>query len=835
MTIEQAIPLNSVSKKVVRYTLKTLAWILGILIIVWIAAWIYVINNEDKLKERVARAIEARTHGDVSIGGLSVSIFRTFPLISLQLNKIVIKDSVTAFAHKDFLTAEDIYLRISIPGVIRGEAPIGKILMRNGEINVVSDTLGNTNEYIFSDKSKDSSSAQTERPQKLQLPDLELKNVSLNYSRPKRRKDYSALVQTLKCSSKDIDGVLHFKLNIKLLARKIAFNTRRGSFMKGKSFEGKFEITYNRNNKDLAFSKLKAYLDDHPYHVSGKFNLDNNNGAFFLDIQSKDVVFKRATALLDDRIEKVVKPYSIMNPIDVSVKLVGYTNQNIDPLVDVKMAVRDNKVTTPQGVFEDCSFDGQYSNELVKGKQRGDPNSFLLFKGFTGRWENINFKSDTIKLSNLVTFYLECDVASEVDMKTLNKLAGSKTFSFENGKTTFDIDFKGPLIGDSIASTINGVIKINNASVRYNPRNMLLSNCDADLKFVNSDLFVNKVNASVGKTKLNMSGSAANFLALLNVSPEKLVLKWKISSPQIFLDDFKSLLSSSSKTNKKVDKESTIAQTSSRIDKMFSDGDMYISMESPVLTYKTFNATGVKMDVVFMPSQIKMDRVALAHAGGTMNIQGIMKNGAEKNPVTMHVYMQDMDIPKLFTAFNNFGQDAVTNKNLKGKLSANVHYSTSITNKADLVTQDNDGSIDFLLKNGELNDFAPLAEISQKAFKKQDFSNIKFADLQNRLDLKGTAFIINSMDIRSTAINLAVEGVYDFKKGTDMFIRLPVKNLLKSQANTDISDAGKSVRGISLRLRAKTGDDGKLKVSWDPLRLAKRNKKDVKDSAEQKD
>ena len=90
------------------------------------------------------------------------------------------------------------------------------------------------------------------------------------------------------------------------------------------------------------------------------------------------------------------------------------------------------------------------------------------------------------------------------------------------------------------------------------------------------------------------------------------------------------------------------------------------------------------------------------------------------------------------------------------------------------------------------------------------------------------------MDIRSTALNLTVEGVYDVKKGTDMFIKLPLRNLLKSQANTDISDNGKAARGVSLRLRAKTGDDGKLKVSWDPLRLAKRNKKDAVEEAEKK-
>jgi hypothetical protein len=193
-----------------------------------------------------------------------------------------------------------------------------------------------------------------------------------------------------------------------------------------------------------------------------------------------------------------------------------------------------------------------------------------------------------------------------------------------------------------------------------------------------------------------------------------------------------------------------------------------------------------------------------------------------------------MDIPALFTAFKNFGQDAVTNENLKGRLSAMIHYNTSITDKADVVAADQDGSIEFLLEGGELNNFEPLQEVGKKAFKKQEFSQIRFADLRNRLDLKGTTFIINSMDIRSTALNFSVEGVYDYKKGTDIFIKLPFRNLLKSQAGTDISENGKAAKGPSLRLRAKTGDDGKLKISWDPLRLSKKNKKEVMEATDEK-
>ena len=828
MKIHQAIQDKEVQSKIVRYGLKPLAWVAGILLLIWVILWIYVVTQEEDLKRRITKVIQEKARGEVKIQGLSVGFFRTFPLLSLQLQGVLVKDSVTSFAHKDFLYASDIYLRISIPGLIKGKSPVGKILMRNGEINVSTDTMGNTNEYIFKTKPRKGREVTTS------FPDVELQNVSVAYLNPKRRKDYSAIVHSLKSSAVDRNGVLHIKTNVRLLAKNLAFNTIRGAYLKEKMLEGKFGVTYERESQDLTANNVKILLDNHPFYFDAKFNLDDRKGDFTLNIQSTNVSFAQAASMLTNPIQKALKPYSVQNPVNVTAKLAGKTVRGFTPKVEVTMEVKNNKVITPQGLFEDCSFTGIYNNEIVKGKERDDANSYLLFKNFTGRWENIKLASNTIRVSNLIKPYLECDVASDIDMKTINKLAGSTTFQFIDGKTSFKIDYEGPIYGGDTAANINGFVNIIDASFKYMPRNILLTDCDGSIKFVNNDLFVNKLNAEVGKTKLLMNGSAENFLSLLNISPEKLLLKWKINSPQLHLEDFKSLLSSSSKSLKSNDRKGTIAKTSSKIDKMFSDGQMYISLETPSMDYKTFRATGVKANVEFAPAEIKLERVALNHAGGSMLVTGVMKNGATKNPVTLNVAMQNMDIPELFTAFNNFGQDAVTNKNLKGKLSADVRYSTSITNKAALVPDDSDGSIEFLLEGGELNDFEPLKEIAKKAFKKQDFTGIKFADLKNRLDLKGTAFIINSMDIRSTALNITVEGVYDFKKGTDMFIKLPLRNLLKSQANTDISDNGRAAHGVSLRLRAKTGDDGKLKVSWDPLRLAKRNKKDVIDSAEEK-
>lgn len=829
MKEEQAIADTTRWAKILRYGVRPIAWILAVIIIIWVILWAYLVTHEKDLRDRVANAIHEKTKGDVKIGGISVSFFRTFPLLSLQLDSVVIKDSIEAFSHKNFLRAANVYLRISIPGLIRGKSPIGKILVRDGEINVMVDTLGNTNEYIFKTKPRDGREVATT------FPDIELQNVSGQYFDTKRKKDYSVLIESLKCSAKERNGVIGIKMNIRALSKKLGFNTGRGYFMMDKRVEGKLQVNYVRKTKDIIADNVKLFLDDHPYYFNGKFNLDNSNGSFFLNITGHRIQYNQAAALLTGQIQKAMKPYSLTEPAELYVKLSGKTVVGYNPLVEVFLHVKNNKAKTPQGLFENCSFEGYYSDEMVKGKERDDANSYLLFTKFTGTWEDIALRSDTIKISNFIKTYLECDVAGDVDLKTVNKLTESKTFQFLKGKTSFNIDFKGPIVsGDSSVANINGRVNINDASIKYMPHSVLLTNCDGNLKFVNNNLFVDKLNAEIGKTKLVMNGSAENFLSLLLKNPEKMILKWSIKSPQLHVGDFKSLLSSSSKSKNDDEKKGTIARTSSKVDKMFSDGDMYINLDAPEMDYKAFHATGVRADVVFKEKEVRVEQAFLHHAGGSMNVKGLMTNGVGKNPLLLNVNMDRMDIPALFTAFNNFGQDAVTNKNLKGRLSAIIHYNTSITDKAEVVTADSDGSIEFLLEGGELNNFEPLKEVGDKAFKKQDFSQIKFADLRNRLDLKGTTFIINSMDIRSTALNFSVEGVYDFKKGTDMFIKLPFRNLLKSQANTDISDNGKAAHGPSLRLRAKTGDDGKLKVSWDPLRLSKKNKKEAMEAAQEK-
>jgi hypothetical protein len=54
-----------------------------------------------------------------------------------------------------------------------------------------------------------------------------------------------------------------------------------------------------------------------------------------------------------------------------------------------------------------------------------------------------------------------------------------------------------------------------------------------------------------------------------------------------------------------------------------------------------------------------------------------------------------------------------------------------------------------------------------------------------------------------------------------MSIQVPVSNLKKTDQDAVLKNKNKP--GLSVRLRARTGEDGKLKVTWDPFNKASKS------------
>ncbi len=814
-------PLNRYTRK----ALKICLWLLGIIVIIWTGLYIYLAVNKNKLREKIVTEIQKRSRGEVQVGSVSPELFGTFPFISLELSDVIIRDSLWNQHKQDFVNLRHIYLRVS-PISLLSKKRIGRIILRSGSINLFTDESGYTNGYIMQG---DQDKVQEEEKEVQSFPDLAMQNIQFRLQDKRKNKLHDIKIQKLVCAVSDLGDHLSLDFDTRLFIGGLGFNLKKGSYMKQKPLRGSFELRFNKENKRLSFSGIDLKLDQNTYRFTGYFTLDSRDADYMLSIVGKNVSFSNSVGLLPDSVRSKTSVYSFDKPVSFTVDVAGKTYFRFKPIVNVHLNVEKNSLNTPFGTFTNSSFKSSFSNNVDPTMPREDPNSMLLVEDFSGSWNNILLKSDSIKITHLKRPYLECKILTDFDLKELNELTRSNTLQFTGGHTFVDLSFKGPIGGtDSTESAMNGIITLENAGFTYIPRDIRFSEGNGAIHFRGKDVAVNKLNVKTGKTQLTMNGGAKNFLSLLDISPEQLNLVWNIRSPHLYLSDYKGFLSSPAQAKPKRSEPAPFGRTAANIDRMFVDGNVQLTLESPKIEYKRFDATDLEARVQMKPAQISLEEVSFKHAKGSVMMSGTMTDNGNRNALKIKTRINRLDIPTLFYAFNDFGQDAVTNKNLKGRLTADIDLSTTLSNQASLVAADSRGKIDFLLENGELNKFEPIQAVGEKVFKKQDFSTIQFADLETSIGINGTAFEIDQMEIRSTALKLFVKGVYDVVKGTDMSIIVPVRNLLKSNKNIDLTDEGKKSKGVSVRLRAKTGDDGKLKLSWDPFGRAASKAEDVK-------
>jgi len=796
-----------------RYALRFSGVLLIVLSGLWLLANVIITLKKESLQELVIRQIKKQVSGEIQIGDLRPDYFRTFPNISIRLTDVSLTDSMGTLNHHDFFKAKKIYTRIQILSLLKGKPKIGQVIVENGLINMYTDSCGvcniNPKYTVRSDKSDSD------------IPELTFRNTRFIIENAGTSSYHDIQARYLDCEFDKKGDILKIEVDMNVLMHGIGFNTRRGSYLKNKNVVGEFTLL-SYPGKKMEFKEILLKIDKHPFVLSGDI-FYTDTMSYDLKIESKKMVYKDGVSLLTESLQEKLDSFNISNPLDVSATIAGRMAPKVVPNITTYFTVNDSQMETTFGQLENCTFNGSFSNHADTVLLPGDMNSKFIFNDVYGTWSGIQVTSPRIEISNLLHPFLNCDIRSVFDLTHLNEMTESSTIRFEQGVGNLEINYHGSLVNhDTINPIANGTLSLNNAAFTYLPRNLLFENCTGVLEFKNEDLIIPQLSATAGNTSLMMSGNVTNLLALIDINPEQLTMEWKISTPDLNLNDFISYVAPKAVTVKKSARKSKLIKATENIDRLLSDGIADINITADKVTYKKFVATDVGASLRMIGNQIVLHDANLKHAGGFASIKGTLTNGHNSNLVNIESTIKNVDIPGIFRAFDNFGQDAITFSNMKGQMSAKIRASVALTDRASIVENSMKGIVDFSVRNGELNNFEPAMKIAATAFKKRDFSKILFAELDNHLEIKGSAIIIDKMDIVSNVVILFVEGVYDTKKGTDMSIQIPLSNL--SREENDILDNNDAKSGVNIRLRAKTQEDGKLKVTWDPFNKASRER-----------
>jgi len=795
-------------KRGLRITVRILGSIVALFILLWVVLWAYVTYNKAGIIKKVKAGISKQVNGKVEIGDLSIDFFHNFPNVAVRLTDVTVRDSLWEQHHHDFLKAGSIYARLQVLSLLSGNPVASKVIVENAQIYYYTDSTGYSNLI----KAK-GNPGKKEKPD---IPEFLFRNTRVIIDHASRHKFHDVELKTMDCRFVNTDSGRLIKINMNALVHRLAFNDAIGNYLKEKNISGDFDVLVN-TAKQVKLNDVKLKIDDHPFSLSGIFSTGIDSPHFSLSIQTKKIGFKKAIGLLTETTQKAFVAYDVSQPMDISADLHGSLAFGSIPLARVSFRVDNADVQSPAGLFNSCVFNGYFLNENDPSLPRDNSNSMVQLQDFSGKWQKIPLTAKRINVTHLDQPFLDCDLQSVFSLADLDELTGSNSIHFISGTGQMNVAYKGSLVSnDTTALSLDGSIHLSNADVSYVPRNMTLKNMQANIVFKHKDVFIQQLQAQAGATDLNMNGSVKNLIGLIYNSPEKLILDWNISTPYLDLVDFIGFLGKKSTvTTQRVSARSRVMHVAAKIDNMLQNGTAQLKVQAAKVKYKKFNASNFNTSVSLLNDQILLNSATLNHAGGTITMNGSLLDEGAANSVSLRSNINNVDIPTILHAFNNFGQDAITESNMKGRLTATVNLTAALTEKAVLKDQTLSSVVNFSVKDAELNDFEPFKKIAVSVFKKRDFSHVRFAELKNKLEVSGTAINVNKMEIHSNVFTMFVEGVYDTKKGTDMAIMIPLSNLKKVDDDEVLVNKGKA--GVNLRLHAKTGDDGKLKISWNPL------------------
>ena len=815
-------------KKILKYSLRGLKIFIVVLVVLYIGVYIYVSANKKSIIKTITNDIGKKLNGEVSIGDAEISFISNFPKIAVVLINVSIKDTMFTKHQHPFFNAEKVYARLGIWKLIKKQAALTGMEVKNGTMYLYTDSTGYTNKYLMQPKKDTTAAAPANDDDNNELRKLAFINTRFVLDDREKGKLYDFMINQLDANIDRKDQVFSLVVRQKILVHNLVFKEEKGSFVKEKVIEGKYKIRYDGKIKQLQFDSINLDIGDHPFNLTGRFDIGEIQGQIpqmNLKVHTKNIGFEFAKSLLAPAIAKGMSIVTLTSNLDVSASITGPLKGG-EQLVNAWWDTKKTNLKNPLLDIDNSTFTGTYTNEVVPGLPRKGPNSGIELRNFTGEWQGLPVKADKIIVTDFTNPLLVCDLKSDFALTRLNTFFTNSSLNLEGGDALISISYKGPIKkNNSDNSFVNGAVVIKNGHINYTPRNIPLKNVNGTIIFQNSDVFVQKIQCLVLNNQVVMDGTAKNLLTLMNTEPNKVVLDWNIYSPSLNVASFIPLL----KARKNItvaNRSGGIKNLSQKIDEVLERGSINVNLKADKLIYKKFDASNAIANFTILQNSWELQKVSLQHAGGQMDISGsLIDQRANYHHAKINVQLKDVDVSKTFAAFNNFGQDGITSKSIRGKLSAVTKINIDLNDDGNVYPSSVEGQVDFHLKNGALADYEPIMKIQDVVFKKRDFANVTFAELKTKLDIKKTEVTINRMEIQSSVLSMFVEGVFSTAGKTDISIQIPLNNLKKRDKNFVPENMGIDKKGgMSVFLRGTPGPDGSVKFKYDMFKKFRKDK-----------
>jgi len=780
-------------KRILFYFVLTL-----ITLLVALVASVYLFK--DRIINEFIREANKSLNTPVSIRKIDVSALSDFPSLSIVFHDVYVEDSHPG---KDtLLAAKAISFRLNPIEVWQGNYDVQALRIENSITRLKINAVGKSNYNIMKEGGGGGSGGVS-----FDLKNVKLIDTEVSYD-DKQARQYHLFRSDALDASIGITGDL-YKIHAEgdVTTEQIGIGSQR--FLVHKQFDAIADIDYDDGNKLVTIKPSTLGLKRSTFEVTGTYGFKEKN---LIDIEAhgKDTDIQTVLTLLPEDFSGQFREYQSDGEVYFTFNVKGEMSVKKDPLFSIAFGCADATVFHP-------SYNSRITNANLEGSfatpsfsSMADARLFL--KNVKGELNGLPFEAD-FGLSNFDNPVIDLVFKGDLDAKSIMSFYPIPGVNEMSGMVKADVSFAGEVgllkkraTAQQVRAT--GTLNLADLHLSLGNRPVIISGLNGSLQFNNNDLALSDCKGTVGESDFVLNGLFKNSVTFLLFENQPIGIEADLQSKFLDLDELFGIAFGDQKSGE------------------YAFGispNLHLNFNCSIgaLKYRRFAPRKIAGNLLIKNQMAVSRKLSFNAMGGSITLDGIVD---AKNPKAIDVVsgfkLNSVYIDSLFYVFENFDQDFIQDKHLKGQATADINTEMNLNEKLNLYPETLVADISAVIKHGELNNFEPLKSLN-RYLDDEGLSRLRFGDLKNDIHIENKVIIVPQMEISSNVTTIQLSGTHNFDGHIDYRVTAPMRNKKKidpDEAFGAIEDDGSGRAKIFLKITGTTDD---YDVSYDKQALKK--------------
>ena len=778
-------------KQLIKRIFQTL---LGISLLLLISGFIITYFFSEKVENKVVSQIQKQMTSELQLGDVAFSLYEKFPSASVKINNLLAFEK-EGFDNDTLFYAKAVYIELSIFDIILNKIDIKTVVVSEGKINIKYDADNSPNFAIFK--------TNAESKNQLTLKKILLLNTQVNCQTKSINIDWHTTQAMLVFKGKEL------AVNAKLFSKELKVHNR--------------DYVHKKNVKlltTLSFQKDSIFIHKGSVIHIEEVKAELSGGIFYgntidLNFSCEEQELVTVIKHTPEHLKRIYSSFLANGRLSCKGSIKGLVSKTSNPALSMNCHINQGNFSLKSRPFilKNISLDAAISN----GDERNFRQTKIEITQFDVKTENGFIKGD-FTIQNLNKYYLTANLNSSWDLAEINHYFEDSPFFNLQGKLVANTHYSGYISFDSkfknyfLVAKHSSTTSFKNASFKYKNFPLGFNFQSVNCTFKNSKIEVENSTFTIADSDLNFNGNITDLIAYILKDKNKIDVTGDLNSTYIKFDELLTLkdLSEGESTGTMPNWISANLNTNITT---FSYDDFIASDITGQLAYKNLTLTGENMQLNSLNG----------------NIIGNFKfyeSANNKLKLFSQLNLKQLNIRNAFLAFDNFKQDFITAKHIKGMGTAEIQMQASwkpgfIFEKEELKVKSH-----LIIEKGALIAFKPLESLSDYV-SLDDLKEVKFSTLENTIEIDNKVITIPTMEIKSSALSVFISGTHTFEQEIDYHIKLLLSELMSTKfrkKNTqikknefgEVKENGKIFNTIYFKM---TGNSEDPNISFDGIRF----------------